>query len=102
MPAACWIRGCRAKRRRMAEPSLEDSGFAACRSRVLRRWAKLPGGVSCLVTRARRNGRWHPIVKGSFAMTRILIADDHDVVRSGVRSILEGHEGWEVVAEARD
>src|SRR4051794_10299657 len=35
-------------------------------------------------------------------MTRILIADDHDVVRSGVRSILEEHEGWEVVGEARD
>ncbi len=35
-------------------------------------------------------------------MTRILIADDHDVVRSGVRAILEVHEGWEVVGEARD
>jgi len=35
-------------------------------------------------------------------MTRILIADDHDVVRSGVRAILEGQEGWEVVGEARD
>ncbi len=35
-------------------------------------------------------------------MTRILIADDHDVVRSGVRSILESREGWEVVAEAKD
>jgi DNA-binding NarL/FixJ family response regulator len=35
-------------------------------------------------------------------MTRILIADDHEVVRSGLRSILEAHEGWEVVAEARD
>jgi DNA-binding NarL/FixJ family response regulator len=35
-------------------------------------------------------------------MTRILIADDHDVVRSGVRTILEGHEGWQVVGEARD
>ncbi len=33
-------------------------------------------------------------------MTRILIADDHDVVRSGVRAILEGQEGWEVVGEA--
>jgi DNA-binding NarL/FixJ family response regulator len=30
----------------------------------------------------------------------ILIADDHDVVRSGLRSILESHDGWEVVAEA--
>ena len=35
-------------------------------------------------------------------MTRILIADDHEVVRSGVRAILEAHEGWEVVAEAKD
>ena len=35
-------------------------------------------------------------------MTRILIADDHEVVRSGLRSILEAHEGWEVVAEACD
>ena len=31
---------------------------------------------------------------------RILVADDHDVVRAGVRSILEDREGWEVVAEA--
>jgi len=35
-------------------------------------------------------------------MTRILIADDHDVVRSGVRRIIEGHAGWTVVAEAAD
>ena len=35
-------------------------------------------------------------------MTRILIADDHDVVRSGLRSILEAHANWEVVAEASD
>jgi DNA-binding NarL/FixJ family response regulator len=33
-------------------------------------------------------------------MTRILIADDHDVVRSGLRAILEAHPGWEIVAEA--
>jgi len=31
---------------------------------------------------------------------RILIADDHEVVRSGLRSILQTREGWEVVAEA--
>src|ERR1700756_4384082 len=35
-------------------------------------------------------------------MARIPIADDHDVVRWGLRSILEGHPGWEVVAEADD
>jgi DNA-binding NarL/FixJ family response regulator len=34
------------------------------------------------------------------ANKRILIADDHEIVRSGLRSILEAHEGWEVVAEA--
>ena len=35
-------------------------------------------------------------------MTRILIADDHAVVRSGLRTILEAHPNWEVVAEAAD
>ena len=35
-------------------------------------------------------------------MTRILIADDHEVVRSGLRAILEAHQGWEVVAEAEN
>lgn len=33
---------------------------------------------------------------------RILIADDHEVVRRGLASLLEAHEGWEVVAEATD
>jgi len=31
---------------------------------------------------------------------RLLIADDHDVVRKGVRALLEEQPGWEVVAEA--
>jgi DNA-binding NarL/FixJ family response regulator len=35
-------------------------------------------------------------------MTRILIADDHDVVRSGLRAILSVQPGWQVVAEAED
>jgi DNA-binding NarL/FixJ family response regulator len=35
-------------------------------------------------------------------MVRLLIADNHDVVRSGLRSFLEDHEGWSVVAEAAD
>jgi two-component system response regulator NreC len=33
---------------------------------------------------------------------RILLADDHTVVREGLRSILEGQPEWEVVAEAGD
>ena len=35
-------------------------------------------------------------------MVRILIADDHDVVRYGLRKILRAQPGWEVVAEAMD
>ncbi|MGC1576104.1 MAG: response regulator transcription factor [Beijerinckiaceae bacterium] len=31
---------------------------------------------------------------------RIVIVDDHEVVRSGLRATLETHTGWEVVAEA--
>ncbi|HEX9368017.1 MAG TPA: response regulator transcription factor [Vicinamibacterales bacterium] len=31
---------------------------------------------------------------------RILIVDDHAVVRRGVRALLESHEGWEVCGEA--
>jgi DNA-binding NarL/FixJ family response regulator len=33
---------------------------------------------------------------------RLLVADDHDVVRKGVRTLLEEQPGWEVVAEAAD
>ncbi|MCW3007568.1 MAG: hypothetical protein JWP17_2194, partial [Solirubrobacterales bacterium] len=32
--------------------------------------------------------------------TRIVLADDHAVVRSGLRLVLEGETGFEVVAEA--
>jgi RNA polymerase sigma factor (sigma-70 family) len=33
---------------------------------------------------------------------RLLIADDHTLVRQGLRRILEGQPGWEVVAETGD
>jgi DNA-binding NarL/FixJ family response regulator len=35
-------------------------------------------------------------------MTRLLIADDHEVVRSGLRSIIAAQPRWEVVGEAMD
>jgi DNA-binding NarL/FixJ family response regulator len=35
-------------------------------------------------------------------MIRILIADDHDVVRSGLRHVIEAQPNWQVVAEAGD
>src|ERR1700726_3947272 len=46
------------------------------------------------ISTARRTGRWR--------MLRILIADDHEVARQGIRALLEAHSGWEVCAEAKD
>jgi DNA-binding NarL/FixJ family response regulator len=33
---------------------------------------------------------------------RILIADDHEVARKGIRALVESHPGWEVCGEAAD
>ena len=35
-------------------------------------------------------------------VARILIADDHDLVREGLRTMLSGEDGIEVIAEAKD
>lgn len=35
-------------------------------------------------------------------MLRILVADDHEIVRRGVRDIVAGHPGWEICGEAAD
>jgi DNA-binding NarL/FixJ family response regulator len=31
---------------------------------------------------------------------RILLADDHDLMRRGIRALLEAHQGWEICGEA--
>jgi len=33
---------------------------------------------------------------------RILLTEDHEVVRRGIRSLIEAHREWEVCAEAED
>ncbi len=33
---------------------------------------------------------------------RILVADDHKIIRDGIRAMLEEQEGWEIVAEAEN
>lgn len=33
---------------------------------------------------------------------RMLIADDHELVRHGIRALLQAHRGWKVVGEAAD
>jgi DNA-binding NarL/FixJ family response regulator len=41
-------------------------------------------------------------VKSTTGVIRILLADDHTVMRSGLRLLLERHESFEVVGEAAD
>ena len=36
------------------------------------------------------------------SQVRILVADDHEVMRMGIRNLLEAHANWTVCAEARD
>jgi len=33
---------------------------------------------------------------------RIVLADDHEIVRSGIRTLLDGHQPWEVCGEAQN
>jgi DNA-binding NarL/FixJ family response regulator len=33
---------------------------------------------------------------------RILVVDDHPIVRQGLKTLLEGHSGWQVIGEASD
>jgi len=33
---------------------------------------------------------------------RILIADDSQSIRTGIRRMIEGHDGWEICGEAKD
>jgi DNA-binding NarL/FixJ family response regulator len=45
---------------------------------------------------------WCFLEKVVGSMLRILIADDHDVARKGIRCVLEDHPGWEICGEAKD
>ena len=40
--------------------------------------------------------------EGSAMKLRILLADDHEIVRRGLCALLQKHEGWEVCGEASD
>jgi DNA-binding NarL/FixJ family response regulator len=41
-----------------------------------------------------------PVVGESMKMLRILVADDHDLMRRGIKALLQSHAGWEVCGEA--
>src|SRR5580700_5155880 len=32
----------------------------------------------------------------------LLIADDHEIVRRGIRALVQGQAGWQIAAEAKD
>jgi len=36
------------------------------------------------------------------SLLRILVADDHEIVRRGLVSLLKSHAGWDVSGEAAD
>jgi DNA-binding NarL/FixJ family response regulator len=52
------------------------------------------------------NHRFHlfrsRVLSEEVTMLRILIADDHELARNGIRALLESHPGWEVCGEAKD
>ena len=41
-----------------------------------------------------------PRIGGGMKPLRILVADDHDLMRRGLKSLLESHPGWTICAEA--
>ena len=41
-------------------------------------------------------------VETKMASLRVLLADDHDIVRKGLRKIIEGQPGWRIVAEVNN
>jgi DNA-binding NarL/FixJ family response regulator len=50
----------------------------------------------------RSQSRYHAELMKETTTIRVLLADDHPLLRSGLRAILEGEAGIEVVAEAGD
>src|SRR5882724_1298607 len=43
----------------------------------------------------------HTGASTSVKTLRILVADDHDIIRRGLKQLLAAHSGWEVCAEAK-
>jgi DNA-binding NarL/FixJ family response regulator len=76
-------------------PDNRGFGLAAMRAR-----ARAAGHPGCGVLRRRgHRGGGHPAARGR-RMIRLLLADDHPVVRAGLRAVLETEADFVVLAEA--
>ena len=53
-------------------------------------------------TKAAENGSELSALLEEKSMTRILVADDSELVRRGIKQLLGQHEGWEVCGEAEN
>ena len=92
--------GGRGQRPRLADDASPQMGWLGMRERV----TALGGRLTIGPGRAAASGST-PIPIGErrdAGPVRVLLADDHTLVRSGIRRILEGQPGVEVVAEAAD
>lgn len=57
---------------------------------------------NCMADKPNPSHAWEPVSSRNMRQVRVLVADDHVVVRKGLRALLEAQSVWDVVAEARD
>ena len=111
VPCADRARARRAPHRRRGQRQGLPAGDAARRRCTRARAHRCPGtGRQPRRAFARRKWRGHghathgriAVVRLVMTPLRILVADDHTLVRQGLRKILESQPGWVVVGEAGD
>jgi hypothetical protein len=74
-----------------------DAGVSRSYASEAERCCMVPGQNECLGRDVERSSEEHEM-----APLRIFLADDHEIVRYGLRSLLESQAGWTVVGEAAD
>ena len=73
--------------------------YVATRRKIQGRWyVNLGSRLLCIV---RVNDVESGHSTGEVMKLRILVADDHDIIRRGLKQLLTAHPGWDVCAEAK-
>ena len=70
------------------------------REATVRGWLRHPENAAASKAAAQGCMRWHRLGVGEMKQLRILIADDHEFVRCGIRGLLQVQRGWKVAGEA--